>query len=46
MLSIQIYDWLFARRNVGVAAALGVLLALLLLMLAAVYQRWFSAQEV
>jgi multiple sugar transport system permease protein len=46
VLSIQIYDWLFARRNVGVAAAIGVLLALLLLALAAVYQRWFSAQEV
>jgi len=46
VLSIQIYDWLFARRNVGVAAAIGVLLALLLLALAAVYQRWFSTQEV
>jgi multiple sugar transport system permease protein len=46
VLSIQIYDWLFARRNVGVAAAIGVLLALLLLALAAVYQRWFSAQEI
>ncbi len=46
VLSIQIYDWLFARRDVGVAAAIGVLLALLLLALAAAYQRWFSAQEV
>lgn len=46
VLSIQIYDWLFARRNVGVAAAIGVLLALLLLALAAAYQHWFSAQEV
>lgn len=46
VLSIQIYDWLFARRDVGVAAAIGVLLALLLLALAAAYQRWFGAQEV
>jgi multiple sugar transport system permease protein len=45
VLSIQIYEWLFAQRNVGVAAAVGVVLASLLLALAAVYQRWFSAQE-
>jgi multiple sugar transport system permease protein len=45
VLSIQIYNWLFARRNVGVASAIGVLSALLMLALAALYQRWLSKQE-
>lgn len=45
VLSIQIYNWLFARRNVGVAAAIGVLLAIFLLALAALYQRWLQRQE-
>lgn len=45
VLSIQIYNWLYARRNVGVAASIGVLLALFLVVLAALYQRWLSRQE-
>lgn len=45
VLSIQIYEWLFARRNVGVASSIGVLSALLILALAALYQRWLSRQE-
>ncbi|MBN1316229.1 MAG: sugar ABC transporter permease [Anaerolineales bacterium] len=45
VLSIQIYNWLFARRNVGVASSIGVLSALLLLALAILYQRWQSQQE-
>jgi len=45
VLSIQIYNWLYARRNVGVAAAIGVLLAIFLLFLATLYQRWFESRE-
>jgi multiple sugar transport system permease protein len=45
VLSVQIFNWLFARRNVGVAAAIGVILALLLIVLVAIYQAWLSRQE-
>ncbi|MBU2511334.1 sugar ABC transporter permease [bacterium] len=45
ILSIQIYSWLFARRNIGVAAAIGVILAALLIILAALFQRWNSLKE-
>lgn len=45
VLSIQIYSWLFTRRNVGVAAAIGVLLALILVSLAAFYSFWLKKQE-
>ena len=45
VLSIQIYNWLYARRNVGVASAIGVLLAAFLIFLAGLYQRWLERQE-
>ncbi len=45
VLSIQIYNWLYARRNIGVAAAIGVLLAIFLLILATLYQRWLASRE-
>ncbi len=45
VLSVQIFNWLFARRNVGVASAIGVILALLLIALVAIYQAWLSRQE-
>ncbi len=45
VLSIQIYSWLFARRNVGVAAAIGVLLALILVSMAIFYSNWLKKQE-
>ena len=45
VLSIQVFRWLFARRNIGVAAAIGVLLAALLITLTAFFQYWNSARE-
>ena len=45
VLSIQLYRWLFARRNIGVAAAIGVILAALLIVLAAFFQYWNSSRE-
>ena len=45
VLSIQIYRWFFARKNVGVAAAIGVLLAMLLIVLAMAFQRWTVSRE-
>lgn len=45
VLTVQIFNWLFARRNVGVAAAIGVFLALALMILVIIYTRWSSRQE-
>lgn len=45
VLSVQIYNWLFARRNVGVAAALGVILALALIILVIIYQNRTAKEE-
>ena len=45
VLAIQIYNWLFARRNIGVAAAIGVTLAVSLFLFSGFYQRWVSKQE-
>ncbi len=45
VLTVQIFNWLFSRRDVGVAAALGVVLALALMVLVIVYQRWTSRVE-
>lgn len=45
VLTVQIFNWLFARRDVGVAAALGVILALALMILVVIYQRWVERAE-
>ena len=45
VLTVQIFNWLFSRRNVGVASALGVVLALALMLLVFVYQRWAVEEE-
>lgn len=45
VLTVQIFNWLFSRRNVGVASALGVVLAIALMVLVVVYQRWTAQEE-
>ncbi|HEC24149.1 MAG TPA: sugar ABC transporter permease [Chloroflexi bacterium] len=45
VLTLQIYNWLFARRNVGVSAAVAVILAVILSILALIYLRWFLPEE-
>ena len=45
VLTVQIFNWLFSRRNVGVAAAMGVILAVALMILVIFYQRWTSEEE-
>ncbi len=42
VLAIEIYNWLFARRNVGVSAALSVIMAGILTGLALLYLRRFA----
>jgi multiple sugar transport system permease protein len=45
VLTVQIFNWLFSRRNVGVASAIGVILAVALMILVIVYQNWTEKQE-
>lgn len=45
VLPIQIYNWLFARRNVGVSSAVAVIMALILGVMVFIYLRWFLPEE-
>ncbi|HHH41781.1 MAG TPA: sugar ABC transporter permease [Chloroflexi bacterium] len=45
VIPIQIYNWLFARRNVGVSSAVAVIMALILGVLVFIYLRWFVVEE-
>ena len=45
VLTVQIFNWLFARRNIGVAAAIGVVLAITLMIMVAVYQNRTAQEE-
>lgn len=46
ILTVQIYEWLFGRSDVGAAAALSIVLALILGVMLFVYFRWFFKEEV
>lgn len=41
ILTVQIYNWLFGRSDVGAAAALSLVLAGILIVLLLIYFRWF-----
>jgi multiple sugar transport system permease protein len=45
VISVQIYEWLFGRSDVGAAAALSIVLAATLAISLAVYFRWFYREE-
>ena len=45
VLAIEIYNWLFARRNVGVSSALAVIMAVILTGLALLYLREFARRS-
>jgi multiple sugar transport system permease protein len=45
ILTVDIYNWLFGRSDVGAAAALSIVLALILAVLLFIYFRWFFAEE-
>ncbi len=46
VLTVQIYEYLFGRYNVGAASALAMLLALVLIVLLTLYFRFFLEEEV
>lgn len=45
IVTVKIYDWLFGRSDVGAAAALSIVLALILAILLFIYFRWFFTDE-
>jgi len=45
VITVSIVDWLQGRSDVGSAAALGVILAVILVMLLFVYFKWFFEEE-
>lgn len=45
ILTVQIYEWLFGRSDVGAAAALSIVLALILAVMLFMYFRWFFTEE-
>lgn len=45
VITIEVYDQLFSARNVGTAAATAVILALVLIVVVAIYFKWFLAEE-
>ncbi len=45
VITVQIVDWLRGRNDVGSAAALGLILAGILIVFVAIYFRWFYEEE-
>lgn len=45
LITIEIYDQLFSRRNVGTASAVALVLAAVLIVVIAIYFRWFLVEE-
>lgn len=45
VISVQVYEWLFGRSDVGAAAALSIVLAVILALALAIYFRFFYREE-
>lgn len=45
LVTIEVYDQLFGSRNIGTAAAVALVLAVVLFVLVAIYQRFFNVEE-
>jgi len=45
VITVKIVDWLTGRGNVGAAAALGIVLALILIVLVTIYMKFFYEEE-
>ena len=46
VITVKIVEWLRGRSDIGAAAALAIVLALILLVLLAIYFRWFHEEDV
>ncbi|MBN1564576.1 MAG: sugar ABC transporter permease [Anaerolineae bacterium] len=45
VLPVQIYNWLFARKNIGASSAVALIMAAVLLLLVGIYFKWFLVEE-
>ena len=45
VITVSIVDWVQGRSDIGSAAALGVILALILVVLLFIYFRWFFEED-
>ena len=45
VITVEIVDWLRGRSDVGSAAALGLILAAILIILVAIYFKWFFEED-
>ncbi|GAB4527717.1 MAG: hypothetical protein OHK0046_45850 [Anaerolineae bacterium] len=45
LVTIEIYDQLFSARNIGMASAVALVLAVVLIVTIAIYFRWFLVEE-
>ncbi|MBZ0298942.1 MAG: sugar ABC transporter permease, partial [Anaerolineae bacterium] len=45
LVTIEIFDQLFSRSNIGTASAVAVVLALVLMVVVGIYFRWFLVEE-
>lgn len=45
LITLEIYDQLFSARNVGAAAAVALILAVILFVVVGIYFRWFLVEE-
>ena len=45
VLPVQIYNWLFARKNVGASSAVALIMAAVLFLLVGIYFKWFLTEE-
>lgn len=45
LVTIEIYDQLFSRSNIGTASAVALVLAVVLFIVVGIYFRWFMAEE-
>lgn len=45
VITIRVFDWLFSRRNIGVASATAVFLAVILIILVIIYYRFVLPRE-
>jgi multiple sugar transport system permease protein len=45
VITVKIVDWLRGRSDIGSAAALSIVLALVLLVLLGIYFKWFYEEE-
>jgi multiple sugar transport system permease protein len=45
VLPVQIYNWLFARKNIGASSAVALIMAAVLFLLVGIYFKWFLVEE-